>query len=140
MRLLVSSHCVTAIVPARPSPDPAPFGAPGPLAAPHQLQSAVVPVTVPAVRKPRPLPVIELRLTLALPAAASSRSKNAVLCALIDGLAPCTWIPTSLLLTRFFVITWLVPPTTMPKPSPVEPLALRWKPLTVLFSMTIPDG
>ncbi len=32
------------------------------------------------------------------------------------------WIPTSLPVTVFLVTVWLVPSTTMPKPSPVEPL------------------
>src|SRR4051794_2845404 len=100
-RLLVRSHDENGIPVEMPSPEPAPPGAPGPDAEPHQLQSAVVPVTVPAARIPTPLPVIALRLTPALPLAESSRSNQTVLCALIDGLPACTCTPTSLLVTMF---------------------------------------
>ena len=71
------------------------------------------------------LPVMLFRFTKALEVWASPRSKYSVSCALGFGLPAWTWIPTSLSDTVLWSRVWLVPSTTMPKPSPAHQHALR---------------
>ena len=117
----VTSHGMKSTLVDTWSPVPPPT-LDGPVASPHQLHSPSATADRPTARKPTPLPVMLLLLLWPLYELASPRSKPGVLWAL-DTWPAWVWMPTSLPVSVFLVTVWLVPSTTMPKPSPVEPTA-----------------